>query len=774
MGKISTTSEPIFTPIKTTDDDDDDDDDKQLLGNDGGPPTSGRYRDDPQAVDADDGGPPIRFSDDPERDNIFDWGDSSSKSGDNDDKKKGGKSKKSKKEKSNNKDIYQMDDFDMDATGFAPVSLNDSDSSDDEENGNSGGGDDDDDSEKKRIRVNANKILNQRIFDDTNNNNTSYDSDDEDDRIFVGGGWGRHGSQFSCCPHGLCGCCTRKDPTYSVGPSASGNNSKSGSWALCRVVFLGMSFCALLFGAGYGGYEAGLPMEDEEEVENSDLEGGGDGVVVHKTHTKGSEWLQWLEKEKTQIHLPHWKNFTLHHTKWNKQDPAFKNPIFDPMTQSQLLHLSENIFQACSERSLRTSHGRAACMSQCYGHYCCFEKEPKYGSCVPELNSYCFAYAACENVVTDFHMNNVATSNTGGSSSSNNNVFNADVTMNGLDVDLLSNVCSEVNVVTRMGKRDCTVLCEHHLCCFDAPALGNCAAYANSQCQAYDSCSVLVNDQEVIDAYGISSNRPDAVVVTEKNNNINNAAAVAVSRDFQMDCLDSNLYQNWDICQGYCTHYECCFRAAGSCYAENKMECDEYYICEEFYANDGVATPPDFGRGFDQQVSPAFNDDCMQDNLYANWGICKKHCTDYRCCFDFEEGGSCYDDRAMECEAYFICEEFSIDDDEEGGGGTTQEQWEKEHPQEALSNQATVAPKSQGVNDRTSAGVNSDVKQAVHAVCNPGDGNAGESMMESMILVACQALCSDYLCCFSLGTANCRNAVGGDVCDAYQECSVLQ
>jgi len=294
------------------------------------------------------------------------------------------------------------------------------------------------------------------------------------------------------------------------------------------------------------------------------------------------------------------------------------------------------------------------------------------------------------------------------------------------------------------------------------------------ECDEYYICEEFYADDGV--AYGISSNRPNAVFVTEKKEKKNHnsyAATVVVSRGFQKDCLDSNLYQNWDICRGHCNPYECCFRAQGSCYAEQKLECDEYYICEEFYADDGVedadATAAlDFSRGDNQQVSPLFNDDCMQDNLYANWDVCKNHCTNYKCCFDSEEGGSCYDDRMMECEAYFICKEFSADEDE--GVGTTQEQWERENPQETLSNQATVAPKSQGVNDHTSAGVNADLKNAVHAVCNPGDGNSGESM----ILTACQALCSNYLCCFSHGTANCRNAVGGDVCDAYQECSVLQ
>ena len=79
----------------------------------------------------------------------------------------------------------------------------------------------------------------------------------------------------------------------------------------------------------------------------------------------------------------------------------------------------------------RTQAGHEACLSFCHGHYCCFERDPAFGSCVGELNSYCFAYAACENVLGDFEMNNVALGRPGGDAlEANNEPLNAqDVAM---------------------------------------------------------------------------------------------------------------------------------------------------------------------------------------------------------------------------------------------------------------------------------------------------------------------------------------------------------
>eukprot|EP00584_Thalassiosira_punctigera_P002152 CAMPEP_0172531610 /NCGR_PEP_ID=MMETSP1067-20121228/4945_1 /TAXON_ID=265564 ORGANISM="Thalassiosira punctigera, Strain Tpunct2005C2" /NCGR_SAMPLE_ID=MMETSP1067 /ASSEMBLY_ACC=CAM_ASM_000444 /LENGTH=839 /DNA_ID=CAMNT_0013316007 /DNA_START=123 /DNA_END=2642 /DNA_ORIENTATION=+ len=761
MGKISTSSEsePIFSPLKTTDDDDDE---EHLVG-DGGP-TATRYRDDTNANEAASSrggsdGPPVRYRDDPgSGGDIFDWGESAATNG----KETGGKkaAKKTSKKKAaagdddddDRDDTYQIDEFDADAVGFSPVSLHDDDSDDDEENGGSG---------EDRIRLRANKILNRRIFDDT-----TYE--DDDDRIFVGGGWGRHGSQFSLCPHGLCSWCTRKSPpSYSTGPP-----SKNAS--LCRTMSISITFMLLVFGAGYLGYQAGLPVEEgyEGNAGEGSLQGqGGDETssssssdnVIYHPHTKGEEWLQWLEKEKDEMHMPRW-NFTLHHKQKDKShDDAFKKPVFEPMTQSQLLGLSENVFQACSERSVRTAPGRSACLSLCHGHYCCFEKDPASGSCVAEQNSYCFAYAACENVIEDFKMNNVAGADDAGhlASSQGNNEMKA------RDVQLLDETCSVESVATPDGKRDCTTFCRHHLCCFDTVAWGSCSRDPGKECQAYDSCKVLVDDPGDANAIAPLKNVQDVV-----------------THDFKVDCLQSNLYQNWDLCKGHCSQFECCFRNDDdSCYEEQSLECDEYYVCAEFFLprtwdastnTDGVAVAT---------VGDDFKRDCMNNNLAQNLDICRNYCVEFECCF--MNPGSCYEERQAECDAYYYCEEFYFDKEGTTTMATTMTKSDRasmpapitksqgvstasggEQGQLPSGSAAFVRPaaESHGVYDHGPANtnVNADIETAVQAVCE----------LEATIS-ACQALCADHLCCFGPVENNCRDRYGEDVCAAYQGCMVL-
>ena len=102
----------------------------------------------------------MRYRDAP--DNPFDWGDGEPSSSD----RKGGKTADR-----GGGDTYHIDD----SCDFAPVSLHDEDDSDDDDNEENA-------TPAARVRNRANKLLNERIFDET-----TYDA--EDDRIFVGGGW---------------------------------------------------------------------------------------------------------------------------------------------------------------------------------------------------------------------------------------------------------------------------------------------------------------------------------------------------------------------------------------------------------------------------------------------------------------------------------------------------------------------------------------------------------------------------------------------------------
>eukprot|EP00571_Detonula_confervacea_P010019 CAMPEP_0172305084 /NCGR_PEP_ID=MMETSP1058-20130122/6412_1 /TAXON_ID=83371 /ORGANISM="Detonula confervacea, Strain CCMP 353" /LENGTH=748 /DNA_ID=CAMNT_0013016547 /DNA_START=42 /DNA_END=2288 /DNA_ORIENTATION=- len=744
MGKKSKSAETeaLFTPIKTTDDDDDED--VELAPDHDGGPATRRYRDDPQAT-SDDGGPPVSFSDDPIP-SIFDWGDDGNK-GEKKDVADGG--------------ADMFDDFDTDPSGFSPVSLHDDSSDDvDVENGDNGS---DGDNEDDRIRRKANKLINQRVFDDTG-------VDDEDDRIFVGGGWGRHGSQFSWCPNGLFSCC-RKKKNYSYGPPPE---SEKKGYSLCQLVCFMIAFYALVIGAGYVGYEAGLPVMDADEdagedggedagnITDTSVEGEGYDEVssgkinyVHHPHTKGEEWLKWVEHEKEDFHMPQWfKNFTFHtHHHKDKVDDeeAFKKSYFEPKTQSQLLHLSEEIFQSCSERSLKTTPGRNECVSQCHGHYCCFERDADFGSCVAQPNSYCFAYAACENIVSDFEMDNA------------NNIDNMEIVLNAQDVKLLSDTCSKENIASLMGIRDCTAFCQHHMCCFNDLWSENCMSDHVSECEAYVACQILVDGPGDVDAGSVVTTVPGAAT-----------NAIVVDHVFKETCMQSNLHKNWDICKAHCSRYECCFRSVDSCYTDQALECDEYYICEEFYlyeqtfgelnqvqgnTNNGNVNNNNQGSNqdkYDPNIAHAVQAVCRIEDKNPGddaWvTACHALCADYLCCFS-EEGteSNCqvsYGNAV--CNAYAGCSVLHT---------TSSSEEESNENMGNTGNAIGVAAPASSLSEQEAI---DEVTKSCVAKARRDPWQADQ----------CRQACDRRSCCFIDGVGNCSR-MNKYWCDEFEACEVL-
>ena len=408
MGK---STEALYSPANT-----DDDDVEQFPSgstrNNNGPATV--YRDDPQSGYRD-----VPTNEAEGEGSIFDWGESGTAS--NSSKSVGGGGTRG----------GVASDFDADAdVSFSPISLEDND-------------DDGDSTDEDTTRLRSNNKLNQRVFD-----STCYDNDDT--RIFVGGGWGRHGSQNACpcVSRVLCCLCNTKGPT-------SSGRSRS---PMCKLMVMVVAFVGSVIGFGYLGYEAGQPVLIHD---GSTAESGDSGSTDLHHHTKGEEWLEWVEHPKEHLHVPdiHWPHHIVSDKKNNGNNGRSSN--FPPMSQTQLLKLSEHIFQSCSERSLLTIPGRDACIQACHGRYCCFEKDAEYGSCVTEPNSYCFAFAACENAIMDFAMSNVNTK------VEENERFNShDGMLKSLDVKLLEATCDEGSIATLDGIRDCTAFCQHHLCCF--------------------------------------------------------------------------------------------------------------------------------------------------------------------------------------------------------------------------------------------------------------------------------------------------------------------
>jgi len=795
MGKKSKAieSEPLFSPIKTTDDDDD----AEQSAGDGGP-TATRYRDDPNNSNGngtnhkntdDDGGPPVRYRDEAESSSsVFDWGsgdDSNDGNSPKTEKEKGNNTKK-KKENKKESDIYQIDEFDMDANGFAPISLLDSDSEDEENgirgsgNGNNGNIGDIGRADKDRIRQKANKLLNDRIFDDDDD-----DTNSDDERIFVGGGWGRHGSQFSCCPRGVCSCCCgggsgSSEPKYSgMGGGGAKKYSRGppvkNTRSFFQMVCILMAFVALVFGAGYVGYEAGLPAlggdVDENEVPSVNAS------VIHQPHTKGEEWLQWLEREKHQIHMPHY-NFTLHKKDKNsKGESAFRAPSqFEPMTQQELLKLSENIFQSCSERSLRTAQGREACLSHCHGHYCCFEKDPALGSCVAEANSYCFAYAACENVIADFEMTNVVAK-----AAETDTVNSHDGMLNLQDVQLLQATCSRDSIKTLEGIRDCTAFCQHHLCCFaDLEEEENCAVDHPGECQAYDSCSILVKPHDVHEDDHLVHSEPEAKAVhpepEARPDTVPNEEEPAAldGRTFKDQCKQSNLEENWEICKNHCSRYKCCFDPDNSCYDQKRLECDEYFICEEFFTFDapvdtiedaqGVhAGPHDVKGVYDHNPSNVNHD--IETAVHAVCGLedenpgddswvtaCHAICANYLCCFTTEGTTSncrkTYGDDV--CAAYQGCVVLHASAAEASPPTT---------------NTVPEMPPNT-VPDGSAEMTEEELIDEVKELCT------SQAIYDSRLADRCREACRPRWCCFEENEGNCYT-MNSEWCDEYMACEVL-
>jgi hypothetical protein len=66
-------------------------------------------------------------------------------------------------------------------------------------------------------------------------------------------------------------------------------------------------------------------------------------------------------------------------------------------------------------------------------------------------------------------------------------------------------------------------------------------------------------------------------------------AAINELEEFKSVCNALSLHQNWETCKELCSQYVCCFRSEFSCYEIHELICDDHYICEELYAQDGSA-----------------------------------------------------------------------------------------------------------------------------------------------------------------------------------------
>lgn len=138
-------------------------------------------------------------------------------------------------------------------------------------------------------------------------------------------------------------------------------------------------------------------------------------------------------------------------------------------------------------------------------------------------------------------------------------------------------------------------------------------------------------------------------------------------QSFKDLCSPSTIDQNRDTCKSHCSEFICCFGDEDSCYNEKRLECEEYYICEEFYTpnvKEEVASPSateSLGPGSEVEAEvygslEAMNYRCSSAHLERYADKCLDWCGPYECCFYHSNvHESCAASHKAECDVHEIC-----------------------------------------------------------------------------------------------------------------------
>lgn len=80
--------------------------------------------------------------------------------------------------------------------------------------------------------------------------------------------------------------------------------------------------------------------------------------------------------------------------------------------EQQLFQIAEQVITACAESMLDVD--MSECQSLCHSKMCCFEDESERYSCVDDAWKHCVVYAACENLLGDFPLDEIDHGSGGG------------------------------------------------------------------------------------------------------------------------------------------------------------------------------------------------------------------------------------------------------------------------------------------------------------------------------------------------------------------------
>eukprot|EP00581_Thalassiosira_minuscula_P030327 CAMPEP_0183777694 /NCGR_PEP_ID=MMETSP0739-20130205/49634_1 /TAXON_ID=385413 /ORGANISM="Thalassiosira miniscula, Strain CCMP1093" /LENGTH=431 /DNA_ID=CAMNT_0026019881 /DNA_START=1 /DNA_END=1293 /DNA_ORIENTATION=- len=282
---------------------------------------------------------------------------------------------------------------------------------------------------------------------------------------------------------------------------------------------------------------------------------------------------------------------------------------------------------------------------------CCFENDNSENSCYEKNTMECEDHFICEEFYMEMIKEEYSPLSSGG------NVGVSDTPPSSVGTTKIA--CSSSADI----EKNLEVCCSDFECCFSKE--NSCYLGRKLECDKYSMCEEIF-----VGTGGGNEKAPTVASGSGDNSGSDTPDSVSTKKTYKTLCSTiSDLQKNREACKNHCTPFECCFDYDNPCYEEHSQECDEYYLCEEFYMKEEEEEVPS-GTGNDivsdapgsVSTKQSFKTLCSTySDLQRNREACKIHCAPFTCCFDYEN--SCYSGNKLECDEYYLCEEFGSEEE---------------------------------------------------------------------------------------------------------------
>ena len=384
------------------------------------------------------------------------------------------------------------------------------------------------------------------------------------------------------------------------------------------------------------------------------------------------------------------------------------------------------------------------CHEVCEARMCCLAHESLGSNCVEVLGEdECSQYSPCQALI-------------GGKARNSNSI---------------EEVCDH-------SKRayPCEKKCKERSCCFETEAEYSCYAMEKDWCDEYERCSLiglnfLGNDSVSEGKLNTPGPTSTTALPPEDEGNDDDDGYDEDEGDeedeeegntelavFKIICSTSDIDQNKDICKEKCSPYSCCFDDGSSCcYDEKKKECDDHYICNQFFTNDDQLAEVIKDDDLESVQTIQMIEDVCDHHLPIS--PCKKKCNERLCCFEGGAEQSCYEMDKEWCDEYERCSLV----------GLTFTSISTITVPTSVTNNANGAGTTTAAADATASSISSD------AISNSGQATQSiEDVCDHHLPISpCKKKCNERLCCFEGETEQSCYGKDKEWCDEYERCSLV-